>query len=107
LRLTDRIDAYALYIDPLLGRVGMTEADVRKTDRPALKATLPMEKVSRAIERSEAKGLMKILVDRDTRQILGASLLGVSCDEVVHAILHVMYAKAPCTVMRRAMHIHR
>jgi pyruvate/2-oxoglutarate dehydrogenase complex dihydrolipoamide dehydrogenase (E3) component len=105
-RVTDRITAYALYIDPPLGRAGMTEAEVRKSGRPALIATMPMENVSRAYEKSETKGFMKILVDRETKEILGASLLGLSGDEVIHCILDTMYAKAPYTVLQRAMHIH-
>jgi len=105
-RVTDRINAYALYTDPPLGRAGMTEAEVRKSGRPALIATMAMEDVSRAIEKGETKGFMKILVDKDTKQILGASLLGLSGDEVIHCILDVMYAKAPYTVMQRAVHIH-
>jgi pyruvate/2-oxoglutarate dehydrogenase complex dihydrolipoamide dehydrogenase (E3) component len=105
-RVTDRITAYALYTDPPLGRAGMTEAEVRKSGRPALIATMAMEDVSRAYEKSETKGFMKILVDGDTKQILGASLLGLSGDEVIHCILDVMYAKAPATVLQRAMHIH-
>jgi pyruvate/2-oxoglutarate dehydrogenase complex dihydrolipoamide dehydrogenase (E3) component len=105
-RVSDRITAYALYTDPPLGRAGMTEAEVRKSGRPALIATMAMEDVSRAYEKGETKGFMKILVDQETKQILGASLLGVSGDEVIHCILDVMYAKAPSTVLRRAMHIH-
>jgi pyruvate/2-oxoglutarate dehydrogenase complex dihydrolipoamide dehydrogenase (E3) component len=105
-RVSDRIDAYALYTDPPLGRAGMTEAQVRKSGRPALIATMAMEDVSRAVEKGETKGFMKILVDNETKQILGASLLGLAGDEVIHCILDVMYAKAPCTVMQRAMHIH-
>ena len=105
-RVSDRITAYALYTDPPLGRAGMTEAEVRKSGRPALIATIAMEDVSRAYEKGETKGFMKILVDQETKQILGASLLGVSGDEVIHCILDVMYAKAPSTVLRRAMHIH-
>jgi pyruvate/2-oxoglutarate dehydrogenase complex dihydrolipoamide dehydrogenase (E3) component len=105
-RVTDRITAYALYIDPPLGRAGMTEAEVRKSGRPALIATMAMENVSRAYEKSETKGFMKILIDRETKEILGASLLGLSGDEVIHCILDTMYAKAPFTVLQRAMHIH-
>lgn len=105
-RVTDRVTAYALYIDPPLGRAGMTEAEVRKSGRPALIATMAMEDVSRAYEKGETKGFMKILVDRETKQILGASLLGLSGDEVIHCILDTMYAKAPSTVLQRAMHIH-
>jgi pyruvate/2-oxoglutarate dehydrogenase complex dihydrolipoamide dehydrogenase (E3) component len=105
-RLSDRITAHALYTDPPLGRAGMTEADVRKTGKPALISTLAMENVSRAYERGETKGFMKILVDRDSKQILGASLLGLAGDEVIHCILDIMYAKAPYMVMQRAMHIH-
>src|SRR5262249_52103144 len=94
-RVSDRVTAYALYTDPPLGRCGMTEPEVRKSGRPALIATLPMENVSRAYEKGETKGFMKILVDRDSKQILGASLLGLNGDEVIHTILDVMYAKAP------------
>jgi len=105
-RVSDRITAYALYTDPPLGRAGMTEAEVRKAGKPALISTMSMEDVSRAYEKGETKGFMKILVDRDSKQILGASLLGLSGDEVIHCILDLMYAKAPYTVMQRAMHIH-
>jgi len=105
-RVTDRITAYNLYIDPPLGRAGMTESEVRASGRPALIATMPMERVGRAVEKGETQGFMKILVDAETKLILGASLLGVGCDEVIHTILDLMYAKAPYTVMQRAMHIH-
>jgi pyruvate/2-oxoglutarate dehydrogenase complex dihydrolipoamide dehydrogenase (E3) component len=105
-RVSDRIPAYALYIDPPLARVGMSEADVRKSGRPALIAKLAMEDVSRAFEKSETEGFMKILVDAETKQILGASFLGCSGDEAIHCVLDTMYAKAPYTVLRNAMHIH-
>jgi pyruvate/2-oxoglutarate dehydrogenase complex dihydrolipoamide dehydrogenase (E3) component len=105
-RISDRIVAYALYTDPPLGRAGMTEADIRKSGRPALIATIAMEDVSRAYEKGETKGFMKIFADQETKQILGASLLGLSGDEVIHCILDVMYAKAPFTVLQRAVHIH-
>jgi pyruvate/2-oxoglutarate dehydrogenase complex dihydrolipoamide dehydrogenase (E3) component len=105
-RVSDRITAYALYVDPPLGRAGMTETEVRKSGRKALIAKRPMARVSRAVEKGETQGFMKILVDADTKEILGASLLGIECDEVIHSILDVMYAKAPYTVIQRAMHIH-
>jgi len=105
-RVSERIAAYALYTDPPLGRAGMTEAEVRKRGKPALIATVAMEDVSRAFEKGETKGFMKILVDQDTKQILGAACLGLAGDEVIHCILDLMYAKAPYTVMQRAMHIH-
>jgi pyruvate/2-oxoglutarate dehydrogenase complex dihydrolipoamide dehydrogenase (E3) component len=105
-RVSDRITAYALYTDPPLGRAGMTEAEVRKTGKPALISTMAMKDVMRAYERGETKGLMKILVDRDSQKILGASFLGLEGDEVIHCVLDIMYAKAPYTVIRRAMHIH-
>jgi pyruvate/2-oxoglutarate dehydrogenase complex dihydrolipoamide dehydrogenase (E3) component len=105
-RVSDRITAYALYTDPPLGRAGMTEAEVRKSGKPALISTIAMEDVSRAYEKGETKGFMKILVDRDSKEILGASLLGLAGDEVIHCIIDLMYAKAPYTVMQRAMHIH-
>ncbi len=105
-RVTDRIPAYALYTDPPLGRAGMTEWEVRKSGKAALIATIPMTNVGRAFEKGETEGFMKILVDKNTKQILGASFLGLSGDEVIHCILDLMYAKAPYTVMQRAMHIH-
>jgi pyruvate/2-oxoglutarate dehydrogenase complex dihydrolipoamide dehydrogenase (E3) component len=105
-RVSDRITAYALYIDPPLGRAGITEAEVRKSGRKALIGTRPMERVGRAVEKGETQGFMKILIDAQTKEILGASLLGIECDEVIHSILDVMYAKAPYTVIQRAMHIH-
>src|SRR5213076_3156014 len=105
-RVSDRIPAYALYTDPPLGRAGLTEAEVRKTGRRALVGKRPMTKVSRAVEKGEAQGFMKIVVDADTREILGAAILGVGGDEAIHSILDVMYAKAPYTVIQRAVHIH-
>jgi pyruvate/2-oxoglutarate dehydrogenase complex dihydrolipoamide dehydrogenase (E3) component len=105
-RLSDRITAYALYIDPPLGRAGMTETEVRATGRKAFIGTRPMTRVGRAIEKGETQGFIKILVDADSKQILGASILGTSGDEAIHTILDVMYARAPYTVMQRAVHIH-
>jgi pyruvate/2-oxoglutarate dehydrogenase complex dihydrolipoamide dehydrogenase (E3) component len=105
-RLSDRILTYALFIDPPLGRAGLTEAQVRKTGRKALIGMRPMTKVGRAIEKGETQGFMKILIDAETRQILGASILGTGGDEVIHSILDIMYAKAPYTVIQRAVHIH-
>ena len=104
--VSDRITAYALYIDPPLGRAGLTETEVRKSGRPALVAKWSMERVGRAFERGETQGFMKIVVDKETKQILGASLLGIAGDEVIHVVLDLMYAKAPYTVLQRAMHIH-
>jgi pyruvate/2-oxoglutarate dehydrogenase complex dihydrolipoamide dehydrogenase (E3) component len=86
--------------------VGMTEAEVRKSSKPALMAKMAMEDVSRALEKGETQGFMKVLVDRDSKLFLGASILGVGGDEVIHAIIDLMYAKAPFTVMQRAVHIH-
>jgi pyruvate/2-oxoglutarate dehydrogenase complex dihydrolipoamide dehydrogenase (E3) component len=104
--LTDRITAYALYIDPPLGRVGMTEAEVLRSGRTALVGKRPMSKVGRAVEKGETQGFMKIVVDAESKQILGASILGVEGDEAIHCILDTMYAKAPYTVLQRAVHIH-
>ena len=105
-RVSDRIQAYALYLDPPLGRCGLTDAEIRKSGRRALAAKYPMSKVSRAYEKGETQGFIKISVDAETRQILGAAILGVGGDEVIHVLLDVMYAKAPYTVIQRAMHIH-
>jgi len=105
-RVSDRITAYALYIDPPLGRAGMTEAELRKSGRKGLIGKRPMTQVGRAREKGETAGFMKVLVDAETKKILGASLLGIECDEVIHSILDIMYANAPYTVIQRAMHIH-
>jgi pyruvate/2-oxoglutarate dehydrogenase complex dihydrolipoamide dehydrogenase (E3) component len=105
-RLSDRIRAYALYIDPPLGRAGMTEAEVRSSGRAALVGTRPMTKVGRAVEKGESQGFMKILVDAQSKAILGASILGTGGDEAIHCILDVMYAKAPYTTIQLAVHIH-
>jgi pyruvate/2-oxoglutarate dehydrogenase complex dihydrolipoamide dehydrogenase (E3) component len=105
-RISDRILAYALYIDPPLGRAGMTEAEVRKSGKRALIGTRAMTRVGRAVEKGETQGFMKILVDADSREILGASILGTGGDEAIHCILDTMYAKAPYTVIQRAVHIH-
>jgi pyruvate/2-oxoglutarate dehydrogenase complex dihydrolipoamide dehydrogenase (E3) component len=105
-KVSDRITAYALYIDPPLGRVGLTEEEVRKSGRPALIGRRPMTRVGRAVEKGETQGFMKIMVDAQTHQILGAAILGTGGDEAIHSILDVMYARAPYTVIQRAMHIH-
>ncbi len=105
-RVSDRIPAYALYIDPPLGRAGLTEAEVRRAGKRALFGQRPMTRVSRAVEKGETQGFMKILVDQDTQEILGAAILGTGGDEVIHCILDVMSAKAPYTVLQRTMHIH-
>jgi pyruvate/2-oxoglutarate dehydrogenase complex dihydrolipoamide dehydrogenase (E3) component len=104
--IADRIPAYALYVDPPLGRAGITERQVRERNRPALVAKRPMTRVGRAVEKSETRGFMKILVDAGDKQILGASILGVGGDEVIHSVLDLMYARAPYTMLQRAMHIH-
>ena len=105
-KLSDRIEAYALYTDPPLGRCGMTERDARASGRQVLVGKYFMEDVSRAYEKAETEGFMKVLVDANSGQILGAALLGVEGDEVIHTLLDLMYAKAPYTVVTRAMHIH-
>ena len=105
-RVSDRIMTYGLFIDPPLGRVGMTEREVRESGRKALIGTMPMARVGRAKERSETQGFMKILIDAESERILGASILGIGGDEIIHSILDVMYADAPYSVISRAMHIH-
>jgi pyruvate/2-oxoglutarate dehydrogenase complex dihydrolipoamide dehydrogenase (E3) component len=105
-RVSDRIQAYALYIDPPLGRCGKTESEIRKSGGRALFTQYPMSRVSRAYEKGETQGFLKIYVDAETKQILGAAILGIGGDEVIHVLLDLMYAKAPYTVVQRAMHIH-
>ena len=105
-RVSDRIAAYALFIDPPLGRVGMSEREVRASGLNALIGKMPMTRVGRAKERGETLGFMKVIVDAETKRIIGAALLGLNGDEVVHSLLDLMYADAPYTVISRAMHIH-
>ncbi len=105
-RVSDRITTYALYIDPPLGRAGMTVGQVRASGRRALLGKRPMTRVGRAVEKGETQGFMKVVVDADTDEILGAAILGVGGDEAIHAILDVMSAKAPYTTLSRTMHIH-
>jgi len=105
-KVTDRITAYGLYIDPPLGRVGMTEMQVRDSGRQALVGKMMMTRIGRARERGETQGFMKILIDAETKKILGAAILGIGGDEIIHCILDVMYADAPYTVIQRAVHIH-
>jgi pyruvate/2-oxoglutarate dehydrogenase complex dihydrolipoamide dehydrogenase (E3) component len=109
-RVSDRIACYALYTDPPLGRIGLTEAqvreEVRKSGKAALIGTRPMTKVGRAVEKGETEGFMKVLVDAESKHILGASILGTGGDEAIHCLLDTMYAKAPYTTVQRAVHIH-
>ena len=105
-RVGDRIPAYALYTDPPLGRAGMTEAEIRRSGRPALVGRIAMEDVSRAAEKGETEGFMKVLIDAESKLFLGATFLGTSGDEAIHCVLDAMYAKAPYTVLQRAVHIH-
>ena len=105
-RISDRLTAYGLFIDPPLGRVGMTEREVRASGRKALVGKMMMARVGRAKERSETQGFMKIFIDAETKRILGASILGIGGDEIIHSLIDVMYADAPYTVIQRAMHIH-
>jgi pyruvate/2-oxoglutarate dehydrogenase complex dihydrolipoamide dehydrogenase (E3) component len=104
--MEDRIPAYALFIDPPLGRVGMSEAQVRATGRPALVGVMPMSRVGRAKERGETQGFMKVLVDAQTECIRAASLLCIEGDEIVHSLLDVGAAGASYRVVQRAVHIH-
>jgi pyruvate/2-oxoglutarate dehydrogenase complex dihydrolipoamide dehydrogenase (E3) component len=105
-RVSDRVPAYALYIDPPLGRVGMTEAQARESGRRLLTGSRPMSRVSRAVEKGETQGLMKVVVDAETRKILGAAILGTGGDEAIHGILDIMNAGVPYDVLQHAMHIH-
>jgi pyruvate/2-oxoglutarate dehydrogenase complex dihydrolipoamide dehydrogenase (E3) component len=105
-RVSDRITTYALYIDPPLGRAGLTVDEVRKSGRKALVGKRPMTRVGRAVEKGETQGFMKVVVDAETEQILGATIFGVGGDEVIHSILDIMTAKKPYTAISRTMHIH-
>ncbi|MGD9620826.1 MAG: FAD-containing oxidoreductase [Mycolicibacterium sp.] len=105
-KVSDRVTTYALYIDPPLGRAGMTAEQARRAGRKALVGKRPMTRVGRAVEKGETQGFMKVIVDADTQEILGAAILGVGGDEVVQDILDVMTAKLPYTAISRTMHIH-
>jgi pyruvate/2-oxoglutarate dehydrogenase complex dihydrolipoamide dehydrogenase (E3) component len=105
-RISDRIMTYALFIDPPLGRAGMTEAEARKSGKKVLAAKMPMSRIGRAREAGETQGFMKVLVDADSKELLGAAILGMNGDEVVHSLLDMMYAKRPYTTIQRAVHIH-
>ena len=105
-RISDRIPCYALFIDPPLGRIGMNEDQARSRGRTLLQAKMPMQRVGRAREAGETHGLMKVLVDAESRQLLGAAILGLHGDEVVHSLLDVMASAQPYTVISRGMHIH-
>jgi pyruvate/2-oxoglutarate dehydrogenase complex dihydrolipoamide dehydrogenase (E3) component len=105
-RISERIPAYALFIDPPLGRAGMNDAEARASGRKVLAAKMPMTRVGRAREAGETQGFMKVLVDADSKELLGAAILGLNGDEVVHSLLDLMYAKRPYSTIQRAMHIH-
>lgn len=105
-KVTDRILCYGLFIDPPLGRIGMTEREVRASGRRALVGKRMMTRVGRAREFGETRGFIKILADADTREILGAAILGLNGDEAVHCLLDTMYAGKPYTVVSRAVHVH-
>ena len=105
-RLSDRILCYGLFTDPPLGRVGMTEREVRESGRSALIGKRMMTRVGRAREFGETRGFMKVIVDSDSKEILGAAILGLNGDEAIHCLLDTMYAKQPYTVISRAVHIH-
>jgi pyruvate/2-oxoglutarate dehydrogenase complex dihydrolipoamide dehydrogenase (E3) component len=105
-KVSDRLPTYAVYCDPPLGRVGMTETEARQSGRKLLIAKRPMARVGRAVERDETTGFMKVIVDADSKQILGASILGIEGDEAIHSITTAMYAKAPYTLLTHAVFIH-
>src|SRR6478609_2324540 len=105
-KISDRVQTYALYIDPPLGRAGMTVDQVRRSGRKALVGKRPMTRVGRAVEKGETQGFMKVVVDAETELILGAAIFGVGGDEVIHSILDIMSAKKPYTAISRTMHIH-
>jgi len=105
-RVSERITTYALFIDPPLGRAGMTEAEAKTSGRKLLAAKMLMTRVGRAREAGETQGFMKVVVDADSKELLGAAILGMGGDEIVHSLLDVMYAKRPYTTIQRAMHIH-
>jgi pyruvate/2-oxoglutarate dehydrogenase complex dihydrolipoamide dehydrogenase (E3) component len=105
-KVSERIPAYALYTDPPLGRVGMTETQARESGRPLLTSKRPMSRVGRAVEKGETQGFMKVVADAETRKILGAAVLGTSGDEAIHGVLDIMNAGVTLDVLRWAVPIH-
>ena len=105
-RVSSRIPGYALFTDPPLGRVGMTDAQARASGRPLLISKRPMTRVGRAVERDETQGFMKVIADADTRRILGAAILGVGGDEAIHGVLDLMNADQPFDTLKWAVPIH-
>jgi pyruvate/2-oxoglutarate dehydrogenase complex dihydrolipoamide dehydrogenase (E3) component len=105
-RISDRIEAYALFTDPPLARVGLTQQAALQQGHKIRVGVRPMARVGRAIERGETRGFMKVVVDDDTHRLLGAAILGVNGDEAIHCLLDVMYAKAPYSTVTHAVHIH-
>jgi pyruvate/2-oxoglutarate dehydrogenase complex dihydrolipoamide dehydrogenase (E3) component len=105
-KVSDRIPSYALFVDPPLGRIGLTHEQVKASGRPALSAKMMMTRIGRAREMGETTGFMKVVVDAQSQQILGAAILGVHGDEVVQSLLEVMTAKQPYTVINSGVHIH-
>ena len=104
--LSDRIPCYALFVDPPLGRVGLTERDARAHGHVIRIGSRPMTRVARAAEKGETRGLMKVVVDARSNLILGAAILGVGADEAIHSVIDIMAAKAPYTTLQRTVHIH-
>ena len=104
--IKDRILCYGLYTDPALARIGMSETEVKASGRNALVGTRPMSRIARAKEKGETYGFMKIFVDEETEEILGATILGIEADEIIHSLLDIMYAKASYRVISEAVHIH-
>ncbi|WP_016991280.1 mercuric reductase [Flavobacterium sp. ACAM 123] len=105
-KISDRLTTYGLFVDPPLGRVGMTKAEAEKKGFEILIAHMPMSKIARAKEKGETKGFMEAIIDAKTNQFLGACVLGVGGDEIISSITNLMYAKQPYTVFRDAVHIH-
>ena len=105
-RVSDRIPCYALFVDPPLGRVGLTERDALAQGHAVRVGSRPMTRVARAVEKGETRGLMKIVVDAHSNMILGAAILGVGADEAIHAVIDTMAAKVPYTTLQRTVHIH-
>jgi pyruvate/2-oxoglutarate dehydrogenase complex dihydrolipoamide dehydrogenase (E3) component len=105
-RVSDRIPAYALYTDPPLARIGITVGEALASGRPTLIGERPMSRVGRAVQKGEEQGFLRVLVDAQTKHLVGATLLGVEADEAVHALLTLMYSRQPVSTVQRAVFIH-
>lgn len=105
-KISDRVSTYGLFVDPPLGRCGMTKAQAKAQGINILEGKREMKRIARAKEKAETYGFMSILVNKDTDRIIGGCVLGSGGDEIITSILNVMYADKPYTLVRDSMVLH-